>query len=205
MTLSPFSDTGFAVGLVEDVEDPLPIASTAAFRGLTNRQKAAIVIAQMGPKRAVPIMNELSDQDAIALATEVADLPELEPRDNDPANIVLLGNLLGVVLADMCGRRNLAANLVASGQDLRSLVRCRAGGLTAPDIPLTRGWRATAILPELLAILDGAHAVRVVRPSSAAPLGYLPVGPIGTDPAPPLDDPGPEESASDELPAADDL
>ena len=34
---------------------------------------------------------------------------------NDPANVVLLGNLLGVVLADLCSRKKLAANLVASG------------------------------------------------------------------------------------------
>jgi hypothetical protein len=30
------------------------------------------------------------------------------------------------------------------------------------------------ILPELLAVLDGKHADRVVKPSSAAPLMYLP-------------------------------
>ena len=83
MTLSPASDAVFAVALAEDLEDPPPVAArtaptTAAFRALTNRQKVAVVIAQMGPKRAVPIMNELSDQDAIALATEVADLPELD-------------------------------------------------------------------------------------------------------------------------------
>jgi len=83
VTLSPASDAVFAVALAEDLEDPPPVAArtaptTAAFRALTNRQKVAVVIAQMGPKRAVPIMNELSDQDAIALATEVADLPELD-------------------------------------------------------------------------------------------------------------------------------
>jgi len=76
--LAPTTDAVFAVALAEDMEDPPPRATTAAFRALTNRQKVAVVIAQMGPKRAVPIMNELSDQDAIALATEVADLPELD-------------------------------------------------------------------------------------------------------------------------------
>jgi flagellar motor switch protein FliG len=90
------SDTGFAVALAEDLEDPLPIAPTAAFRSLTNRQKAAIVIAQMGPKRAVPIMNELSDQDAIALATEVADLPELD----DNTVIEVLGEFARKVVTE---------------------------------------------------------------------------------------------------------
>ena len=43
-----------------------------------------------------------------------------------------------------------------------------------PDNNLTRGWRAEAVLPELLAVLDGEHAVRITRPRSAAPLAYLP-------------------------------
>ncbi len=72
------SDLDFALGLADERQDPAPVASNAAFRALTSRQKVAVVIAQMGPKRAVPILNELSDQDAIALATEVADLPELD-------------------------------------------------------------------------------------------------------------------------------
>jgi flagellar motor switch protein FliG len=83
MTLAPTSDAIFAVALAEDLEDPPAVATTvrttsAAFRALSNRQKVAVVIAQMGPKRAVPILNELSDQDAIALATAVAELPELD-------------------------------------------------------------------------------------------------------------------------------
>jgi flagellar motor switch protein FliG len=78
VTLTPATDTSYAVALADERDDPPPIAATAAFRALTNRQKVAVVIAQMGPKRAVPIMNELSDQDAIALATEVAELPELD-------------------------------------------------------------------------------------------------------------------------------
>lgn len=72
------SDLDFALTLAEERDDPAPVASSAAFRALTSRQKVAVVIAQMGPKRAVPILSELSDQDAIALATEVADLPELD-------------------------------------------------------------------------------------------------------------------------------
>jgi len=128
VTLSPFSDTGFAVGLVEDVEDPLPIASTAAFRGLTNRQKAAIVIAQMGPKRAVPIMNELSDQDAIALATEVADLPELD----DNTVIEVLGEFARKVVTEPA----VASDTAMVGQGGLALAReflVERVGLTRAD------------------------------------------------------------------------
>jgi ribonuclease D len=100
-------------------------------------------------------------------------LPELEARETDPPHIVMLGNLLGVVLADLCSRKKLASSLVASGQDLKSVVRARAANQPLPDVPLTRGWRAAAVLPELLAILDGDHAIRVAKPSSSAPLAYL--------------------------------
>ena len=69
----------------------------------------------------------------------------------------------------------VAIDAVASGQDLKGIVRAKAAGQALPDLPLTRGWRADAILPELLAVLDGSHALRVVKPSSTAPLAYLPV------------------------------
>ena len=116
--------------------------------------------------------------------------PEVETRDNDPPHVVLLGNLLGVVLSDLCSRRRIAPNLVASMSDLKAVVRARAGGYPLPDVPLTRGWRADAILSELLAVLDGRHTLRVVRPASSAPLDYLPTGDRPPPPAvePPLPD-----------------
>jgi len=125
----------------------------------------------------------------VAKKIPMEDLPELEVRDNDPAHVVLLGNLLGVVLADLCSRKRIAANLVASGQDLKSVVRWKATGQPLPDIPLTRGWRAEHILPELLAVLDGSHGIRVVKPSSPAPLAYLPIeSEIEVEPDEPSDD-----------------
>ncbi|MDB5311942.1 MAG: rnd [Gemmataceae bacterium] len=135
------------------------------------------------------------------------DFPELEARDNDPAHVLLLGSLLGVVLADMCSRKKLAANLVASGQDLKGVVRAAAVGQQLPDLPLTRGWRAEAILPELLAVLDGTHAVRVVKPSSTAPLAYLPISqPLPKTPDPePTDETGVEDSLPPAQPTSDTL
>jgi ribonuclease D len=91
----------------------------------------------------------------------------------------MLASFLGVVLADWCTRHRLAANLVASGSDLKALVRSRVDRELLPDIPLTRGWRAEAVLPELQAILDGKHAVRVENPRAAAPLEFLPVAENG--------------------------
>lgn len=105
-----------------------------------------------------------------AKALPIEQCPEPEMRENDPPPIVMLGSLLGVVLADLCARNKLAANLVASGSDLKAIVRSRAFRQAAPDVPLTRGWRSSAILPELEGILNGTIAVRVVNPGSPTPI-----------------------------------
>jgi ribonuclease D len=96
--------------------------------------------------------------------------PEPESRDNDPPHVVLLGNLLGVVLADWCGRNRMAAGLVASGADLKAVVRSRVSREPLPDVPLTRGWRAGAVLTSLQAVLDGTIAIRVENPASPTPV-----------------------------------
>ena len=43
-----------------------------------------------------------------------------------------------------------------------------------PEIPLTRGWRAAAVLSELDAILRGEKLLRIARPGAAAPLELVP-------------------------------
>src|ERR1700689_5548811 len=65
-----------------EAEAPVPVAPTSADRPstsvvLTNRQKVAVVLAQLGPKKATPILKEMSDPDAIAFTTEHANLPSL--------------------------------------------------------------------------------------------------------------------------------
>jgi ribonuclease D len=140
-------------------------------------RRAPTRVEDLSAYRGVP-RNEL---DAILEAVRRAkalppdECPQPEARDNDPPHVVLLGNLLGVVLADWCTRNKLAANLVASGSDLKAVVRSRVYREPLPAIPLTRGWRAAAVLSELQAILDGTKAVRVDDPTAAAPLEFLPV------------------------------
>jgi ribonuclease D len=126
--------------------------------------------------------------------------PEPEARDNDPPHVVLLANLLGVVLADWCARNKLAANLVASGSDLKAVVRSRVFGDEPPDVPLTRGWRAAAVLTELRAVLDGTVALRVANPRAAAPLGFVPAAPERREPPQP---PEPESEPEPQPPAPD--
>ena len=78
------------------------------------------------------------------------------------------------MLGDVCARLRLAPNLVANNQDVKQLVRARfADGPLPADTPLTQGWRAEAILPELLAVLDGRRLVRIADVKAAAPFAYV--------------------------------
>src|SRR5580698_2084598 len=66
-----------------DAPIPVPLPAPTPERvppsvRLTNRQKVAVVLAQLGPKKATPILKEMSDPDAIAFTTEVANLPSLD-------------------------------------------------------------------------------------------------------------------------------
>jgi len=137
---------------------PVRREELAAFRGVPARELDAILEAVRRAKALAP-----------------ADHPEPEARENDPPHVLMLGAFLGVVLADWCIRNRLAANLVASSAELKALVRSRVERESSPQIPLTRGWRAEIVLPELNAILDGARAVRVENLRAAAPLDFIPV------------------------------
>ena len=101
----------------------------------------------------------------------LSECPGASERDNDPPHVGSLASLLGVVLAEFCGRTRLAANLVATGYDLKSLVRARQpGGRLAADSSLASGWRAAFVRPHLDAVLDGTQAIRVSDPGSASPI-----------------------------------
>lgn len=150
------------------------------------RDELIVEIARRAPSKLVELQSfrglPRNELDAILKAVQRGQAlppeqhPEVETRDSDPPHVVLLGNLINVVLADLCSRKRIAPSLVASGQDLKAVVRARISGQALPDLPLTRGWRAQHILTELLAVLDGRHAIRIARPASLAPLDYQGVG-----------------------------
>jgi ribonuclease D len=106
------------------------------------------------------------------LALPADQLPALPERDNDPPHVGTLATLLGVVLADLAARKYLAPNLIATGSDLKELVRSRQPGADplSPDCRLAAGWRAEYIRPELDAVLDGKAVLAVRDPRKPAPL-----------------------------------
>jgi hypothetical protein len=87
--------------------------------------------------------------------------------------VALVGSVLGAVLGDLCARRGLAPNLVASSTDVKLLVRAHTAGAPPPaESLLAHGWRAAHVLPDLLAVLQGRRSVRVADAAAPAPFTY---------------------------------
>jgi ribonuclease D len=123
-------------------------------RGLPHRHLAAIV----------EVINR-------AQALPLEQCPALPQREQDPPQIALITNVLTAVLGDLCTKNQLAANLVATSQDVRLLVRSRLQGdpLLAGSL-LYQGWRGQHLLPEVLAVLEGRRTVRIADITAEAPL-----------------------------------
>ena len=157
----------------------------------TNRPARSIVrddliieIARRNPTRGrdLQTLRGLPHRDIEAIVQTVAQARELPmeecpapmERDQDPPQVLLAASVMTAVLGDVCARLRLAPNLVASNQDVKRLVRARFVGAALPtDMPLTQGWRADAILPELLPVLDGSRLVRIADVTAAAPFAYV--------------------------------
>lgn len=144
------------------------------------RDDLLVEIARRTPSRArdLQVVRGLParDLDAIVEVVQQAKLlpleqcPTLPEREQDPPQLALVSSILIAVLGHRCARDKLAQNLVASNNDIRELVRARLAGEPFPDLPLTSGWRAQHILPELLDILEGRRLVRVANVHSETPL-----------------------------------
>lgn len=110
-------------------------------------------------KRDIP---ELLDVVSAARQLPPDDLPEIQYRDDDPPPVTLVASLVGAVLGHVCARLHLSQPLVATTNDVKLLVRSRHRGEPMPDeCGLAHGWRARVVLPELEAVIDGRHAIRI--------------------------------------------
>jgi len=151
------------------------------------RDDLIVEIARRSPERArdLHVIRGLPrrDLDAVfqtvtrARALPPEQWPLLAEREQDPPHVGLVSNVLLAVLGDLCARRQLAPNLVASSQDVKLLVRARVQGTGAGDwLPreslLTNGWRSRFVLPELLAVLEGRRSLRVADPAAEAPFAF---------------------------------
>jgi ribonuclease D len=147
------------------------------------RDDLIVEIARRNPSRErdLQVVRGLPRRDLAAIVQVVTEAhalpldqcPRPAERELDPPQVTLVGNVLSAVLGDLCSRQKLAANLVASNQDVKALVRARLQEEDLPDdIPLTRGWRGQHILPELAAVLDGRRLLRIADVKSEAPFEF---------------------------------
>lgn len=85
----------------------------------------------------------------------------------------VIGQLLGLALANRCVEANLARSLVATNADLRQLVRWHVEDDRTGHPPrLATGWRAEVCGDLLEDVLDGKIAIRVADPESDHPLRF---------------------------------
>ncbi len=99
--------------------------------------------------------------------------PAPSEREQDPPQIALAVSIVQAALFDFATKQHLAPNLVASNQDVKSLVRAFVqGDVMQAAALLTRGWRTEFVLPHLLAILEGRRGLRIADLRREAPLDY---------------------------------
>ncbi len=147
------------------------------------RDDLIIEIARRNPSRErdLQVVRGLARRDLDTILETVAaarnlpleQCPVQTEREQDPPQVGLVSNILQAVLGDLCIRKKLASNLAATTQDVKALVRARLAGEKPPeDSLLTRGWRSQHLLPELQAVLEGRHSVRIANVRADAPLDY---------------------------------
>jgi len=100
-------------------------------------------------------------------ASELPAIEKCEKKDEEH----VLGQLLGIALANLCLQQDVAMQLVGTSSDLRHLVRWHVYGERNGEPPrLMEGWRAEVCGALLTDVLDGRITLRVADPQSPHPL-----------------------------------
>jgi ribonuclease D len=118
------------------------------------------------PRRDLPAILEVVKQ---ARSLPLEKCPPLAEREQDPPQFGLVTAVLQAFLGNWCLQHRLAANLVASPGDVKTLVRAHRQGRLPDNSPLVEGWRRGHILPELLAFLEGRRRLRLAPVSAPVP------------------------------------
>ena len=121
-------------------------------------------------RRVVPELLRCIERGLAVPESELPTIPDGDSADRRGDEHVV-GQLLGLALANRCAEINVARPLVATSADLRHLVRWHVFGEKDGLPPrLTEGWRAQVCGELLEAVLDGKIAIRVADPESDHPL-----------------------------------
>lgn len=110
-----------------------------------------------------------------AMNSDPSTWPELPKSltDDKSHDEQVIGQLLGLALANRCAELNVAMGLVGKVADLRHLVRWHVYNERDGEPPrLTQGWRAEVCGDLLTEVLDGKILLRVADPQSDHPLVF---------------------------------
>jgi flagellar motor switch protein FliG len=169
----PVTETGAeasagSTAVAKSVPAPVPRPSTAkASLGLSNRQKVAVLLAQLGTQKAAPILKEMTDDEAISLTTEMVGLPPLSTE------------AVVEVVAEFLDRISRADLVSQGGLELaRELLQERLGQTRAQEVmDQIEGQQSSGPLSGLLRV-DPQQALAVLGEQQpqvvAVLLAYLP-------------------------------
>ncbi len=105
-----------------------------------------------------------------ALQLPEAEWPQVFRRE-DPPQVSVLGQLLGVAANNLAAEHEVDIALLATAADLQELVRWRLGLLDGDrEPPILIGWRGEILGHTLLEILNGERSVRVGNVKRPSPL-----------------------------------
>ncbi len=128
-----------------------------AIRGFENRVAKAMI-------------EPISEAVNRGLQLEDSELPKRMPRGRT-MNMGLLGQFLTTALNVTCKTENIAANIVGTAQDVRTMAAWRLGMIDLKEKPeLVDGWRAEVVGQLIDRVLDGTIAIRVGNAKSDQPL-----------------------------------
>lgn len=115
--------------------------------------------------------DEMLDAISRGLRLPAAQCPAPERAERGDEEQVV-GQLLGIALANLCLQEGVAMQLVGTNSDLRHLVRWHLNGRQGDRPRLMQGWRAEVCGALLTDILDGHISLRVADPKSDHPLVF---------------------------------
>jgi ribonuclease D len=101
-----------------------------------------------------------------------SDLPKPGPArgPEDPPQVAILGQLLGVLTNNVAGELQVAPTLLATVADLQEFVRWHLGLSEGAPPEVLQGWRGEVLGQALEELLEGQRFIRVADAESANPL-----------------------------------
>jgi ribonuclease D len=145
------------------------------------RDDLIVEIARRNPtkEKDLEVIRGLARRDAPAILAAVEqaralptpECPTVFPREIDPPQVTLLGNLLSAVVQHLCGELHLAPSLVTTASELRLLARSYVlGEVARGESLLNTGWRRDHIRQVLTDVLEGKLALRIAAANASSPL-----------------------------------